>query len=414
MHEKFDIIRKNMKRCNLNKFFENITNDLPDGYKTNHKNITEFVFMGILNRMESLSEIVEYPTNVDICKDITNTGDADTVRNCLSDVNSNLQLMFNEFNKLIKRMIKHIDIDNITYTTKNNYKIIPMGLDGTDFFKSKTKTFNGNYIIRKYPTKNGESTFNVFNGSVISTVGTKLKMILDVEYEKKQDGSDKNDCELSVYKRLIKRINKFFKDHNKLVIVDALYSNSQFINNCLNNNIHSLIRLKDNASTIIEEAEYDFLHFGSTKKKSFDKSLKPFGKIHHVDVYKTINTTFCGTPLYVYKFIENGDIKHPMLCYTTCEMLSPYNVWFLMHKRWDQENIFADLTKQYHITHNYGGEAKELINLLTLIAYNIINILFTENENLIAIVNGAKNYKATFKYFVKENLTEYIFSNVFS
>ena len=126
---------------------------------------------------------------------------------------------------------------------------------------------------------------------------------------------------------------------------------------------------------------------------SFKKQLKPFTKFYNVEYFKTVNYTFCNYPLYLYKFIENDN--NIIYCYTTNENLTPFEVWYLMHHRWDEEETFNNITKNSNITHNYCSSAKELILTLQFIAYNCRSVFKIFHKNQIVIINRQPNLKAT-------------------
>ncbi len=79
----------------------------------------------------------------------------------------------------------------------------------------------------------------------MSLVGSSHDLVLDYEmYKCEIDFSKKNEGELNVSKRILKRVISQHKNFIDIKTYDALACNSKFIDHCIEEGVDTLIRVK--------------------------------------------------------------------------------------------------------------------------------------------------------------------------
>jgi hypothetical protein len=118
-----------------------------------------------------------------------------------------------------------------------------LSLDGTGYFSSQQ--IHCQSCLEKVNQKTGQVTYmHQMLGAAIVHPDHKEVFPLAPEPIQKQDGSNKNDCERSASKRLLRKIRQ---DHPRLkliVVEDALASNGPHVRELLDVNMHFLLGVK--------------------------------------------------------------------------------------------------------------------------------------------------------------------------
>ena len=255
-------------------------------------------------------------------------------------------------------------------------------VDGMELFSSKLKCCAG-CLTREV---NGEDEY--FHKAVVClTVGCDPHIALGVEMlGPKNDGSDKDEGEMTGVKRLLKNLYKNHHHFADVIVADALYMNAPFINLVKGIGMDVLVRAKDKKLNIVQDAlglfkgrESDH-EFNDTKKQVFawdDDSFHMAGCKENIRFLKF--EEFWTTP-------KGKEMRREAWCITTLNKnISAHTVWLIMRKRWDIENNgFRMLKTYFHADHNYvhGEGSNEKVLLFILIAFNLMELfLFRRLKN---------------------------------
>ena len=256
-------------------------------------------------------------------------------------------------------------------------------VDGVELFSSKVKCCDG-CLTRDL--KNGETEY--FHKAIVCmTVGSDPHIALGMEMlGPKNDGSDKDEGEMTGVKRLLKNLNKTHYHFADVITADALYMNAPFINLVKSIGMDVVIRAKDERLNIVKDALGLFKNrepahiFNDTKKRV---------EVWEDDGFKMEG---CNENIRFLRFIEHwvtpkGKTKsREAWCITTLNKgISAHTVWLIMRKRWDIENNgFRMLKTYFNADHNYvhGKDANEKILLFILTAFNLMELfLFRRLKN---------------------------------
>ena len=160
---------------------------------------------------------------IDAVRDIVkamNTSDVQNVHDCV--VNRAIE------NKVIRE------------STINGFRVA--AVDGVELFSSKVKCCEG-CLTREL--SNGETEY--FHKAVVCmTIGADPHIALGAEMLRpKNDGSDKDEGEMTGVKRLLKNLNRTHYHFTDVIVADALYMNAPFINAVKEIGMDAVVRAKD-------------------------------------------------------------------------------------------------------------------------------------------------------------------------
>ena len=247
-------------------------------------------------------------------------------------------------------------------------------IDGVELFSSKVKCCEG-CLTREVK---GEDEY--FHKAVVCmTVGSDPHIVLGMEMlAPKNDGSGKDEGEMTGVKRLLKRINREHYHFADVIVADALYMNAPFINLVKEIGMDVVVRAKDQRLNIVQDA------LGLFKNRPPDCEFKDTKK--HVFAWDedSFHMEGCKENIRFLKFEEHWEtpkgkkMNREAWCITTLNKgISAHTVWLIMRKRWDIENNgFRMLKTFFHADHNYvhGEGANEKILLFILTAFNLVEL----------------------------------------
>ena len=219
------------------------------------------------------------------------------------------------------------------------------------------------------------------------------------------DGSGKDEGELTGGKRLIEQLKKRHGHFADVIVADALYLNAPFINTLKENGLEGVIRLKDERRMIFQDAERLFKQ-DEGKKASFWKGKKK------IEVWDLSGFKMEGCPYklrvvrYHEQWEENGkETERFMWLVTTLEAADYRVLWEMMHRRWDiEENGFHQLKTYYHAKHCYCRDAVETIFNLIIIGFNVRELyLYRRSRNF---AGSGISRKSINRIFCDDLLTE--------
>lgn len=247
-------------------------------------------------------------------------------------------------------------------------------IDGTQTFNSDKKDCENCLSAFK---KGKEEKRNFHSSVVLSTIGEGAKLIIDFEqYKPGEDSATKDEGELTVAKRLIKRVSE---NHNKLidvVVYDAIACNSEWINTCIEAGIYSVVRVRSNNIESVREI-----------KKQVNKSdeVAVWTNVKGYEVVKVYEDTFnmnnVNKPLRFVKFLmKKSDGKRSQIMIITNSLDMELEILFkIIRARQDIENsIFHNLKTECGLEHCFvhGGNAIEAVLCLMFIASNYVQLFY--------------------------------------
>jgi hypothetical protein len=129
--------------------------------------------------------------------------------------------------------------------------LVVTGIDGTQTFNSDKKSCE--HCLKAF--KKGKIEQRNFHSSVVlSTVGQGSKLVIDFEpYRTGIDKAKKDEGELTVAKRLIKRVLENHKKLIDVVVYDAIACNKEWIKTCIEAGVETVVRVKNNNIESVRE-----------------------------------------------------------------------------------------------------------------------------------------------------------------
>lgn len=186
----------------------------------------------------------------------------------------------------------------------------------------------------------------------------------------RQDGQQKNDCELNAARRLLGWMKHNYPNERIIVVEDALYSNGPHIRQILENGWEFILSVKPDSHPLLFKLFESRRSKGAVKEKRFERQ----GLQHHFWFANDMPLNDTAADLRVnFLLYEQKDKKGKIsrFSWITSIPLSVANVEKVMRaarSRWKIENeTFNTLKNQgYHFEHNYGHGHQ---NLATVLAY---------------------------------------------
>lgn len=285
-------------------------------------------------------------------------------------------------------------------------------VDGVELFSSKVKCCEG-CLTREV---DGEDEY--FHKAVVCmTVGSDPHIALGMEMlGPKNDGSDKDEGEMTGVKRLLTNLHKTHYHFADVIVADALYMNAPFINLVKDIGMDAVVRAKDMRLNIVKDALGLFkkrkadCEFHDTNKRVLAWDEDNFymeGSAHNIRFLKFVE--YWTTP-------KGNEMSREMMCITTLPKgISAHTIWLIMRKRWDIENNgFRMLKTYFHADHNYvhGKDTNEKILLFILMAFNLVELfLFRRLKNFRELKMLRINVLSTiFDELYYQNVSEYFVS----
>ena len=169
-------------------------------------------------------------------------------------------------------------LTDFEFMRKNSMPYYLVAVDGTQYFSSK-KIHCPSCLIKKHRN----NTISYYHQALAAVlIHPKKKQVIPLATEGiiKQDGVDKNDCEVSAFKRLAKRLEK---EHPKLKMIicgDALYANGKTVKTLRQHKMSYILNVKPkgNRKLFGHVGEYErrqgFCHYNHRSKVIGDKVKK--------------------------------------------------------------------------------------------------------------------------------------------
>jgi hypothetical protein len=279
--------------------------------------------------------------------------------------------------KVFKILIRQCQKDRILedYRYMDDYYLL--SIDGTGYYHSKD-VFCKNCCTKKDKEGNIISYHHDVLTAAIVHPGLKTVLPLAPEFIIKQDGEDKNDCELNAAKRMIPRIKKEYPHLKITVLVDAIAGNAPYIQLLEKHNFQYII--------VVKEADHKYL-FDTFMNSSQEIHLKTLDNGNQA-IFRFANKIPLNksNPDCLVNFLtfeeHKKDGKVTKWAWVTNIKITGNNCISIMKGgrcRWKIENeTFNTLKNQgYNFEHNYGhgkNNLSTIFAMLMLLAFMIDQI----------------------------------------
>ena len=287
-----------------------------------------------------------------------------------------------------------------------------LSIDATQYFASNKN--NCNQCLNQ---KNSDGTIHYFHKLLCATiVHPHIKEVIPLLIEPIQnsDGKTKQDCEINAAKRLIPKLRELYPKLKIIVLADALYSNSPFIQLLKDNRMHFMIGVKPNSHKVLFN-EVELAKASKSTNKYFFEDNKntshSYEWLCNVPLNKAKNTH----KINYFEYKEEKKNKNFKGSWVTDLNINEENIvksTIASRSRWKIENNqFNNLKNQgYNFEHNYGHGKKNLsVNfaILMIVAFTIEQILkFTCKfyQKIRAFFTSTKEFFNNMRAFLKEHI----------
>jgi len=264
---------------------------------------------------------------------------------------------------------------------------IALVIDGTGCFESTVKHCDScSEILRD------EVTYYSYKLLVASVVNVKTHetIVVGLEPILKQDGKEKNDCEMNAAKRLLARIKSYNPWKRYCVLADGLYTGAPIIKQIKSYGWNAIITLTDETMDIYKVAD---CMFGNKKSdffytENFENNYMWYEKESLSAYWKALDV-----PIYVakreVKAIKNdGSVdknKPTRTCFfITTIPLNPTNVKKInrtQRARWGIENTtINNLKTKYYMKHVFVYNATGIVWAFASLAMNLFTVFKLRNK----------------------------------
>jgi Transposase DDE domain len=294
---------------------------------------------------------------------------------------------------------------------------VVVGLDGVELFESTKKCCD------QCLTREKEGITHYFHRGVgCMSVGSDPHILLGIEHlHPKQDGSDKDEGELTGSKRLLRRLHKEFHHFADVIVADALYANAPFVQEVKSIGMDAVIRIKNTRLNVVKDALGLFK--GRTADRQWEVSdtapkanrKKQRGRRVSVQAWdeEGFKMTGLDDPIRFIRFVETVTetvffggkpkpvtvVKEVWVITTLGRHVTAEVIWKMIHARWDIENNgFRELKTKWHIDHCFMHEPRaiEAIVMFIVLAFNLFQLY------LFRRVQGFRELRITQSLVVEE------------
>jgi len=262
-------------------------------------------------------------------------------------------------------------------------------IDGTGCFESTVK-HHDNCTEKKH----GEKTYYSYSLLVASVVNVKTHetIVVGLEPVLKQDGTDKNDCEMNAAKRLIARVQSYNPWKKYCVIADGLYTGAPIIEQIKSYGWEAIISLTDETRQIYEVAD---CRFGNKKNDVFYTENLENTYLWYEEESLSDYWESLSIPIYVGKRVvepikKNGSVNQDVpvrFCFFISTMALNGNNIKTINKahraRWGIENTSINNLKNiYYMKHIFVYKATGIVWAFASLAMNLYTIFKLRNKNI--------------------------------
>lgn len=260
-----------------------------------------------------------------------------------------------------------------------------LNLDGTGYFSSNT--LHSDACLQKVNSKTGEVSYSLHAVGAALVHPDKREVIpLCPEIIRRQDGSDKMDCERNAIRRWLEA---FRREHPHLKVIvneDALASNGPHIDDLEKYNCHYILGVKQGDHKFLFDHVDKAVEQGKVVEVAMADEIKPNIRHYFRIVYDApLNKSRQDRRVTLIEYWQENTKTGKVLRFSwiTDLDITPENVFLFMRgarARWKIENeTFNTLKNQgYNFGHNYGLGKKhlsEVFVLLMMLAFLVDQVL---------------------------------------
>ncbi len=325
------------------------------------------VLLGFLLRIQSFNELkykIKSNDFINIISRKMKLPQIDTIRDTLKVIDN--QGLYKMHRKIIKRAKRNKVFDKGTI---DGYRVV--AIDGTKLFGSYKKSCDECCTT----TARNKKTQYFHSAAFMSLIGKEPRLIIGFElYKGLEDSSKKVEGELTVAKRLLRRVAKEHKHTIDVVVYDALACNSNWINHCMANKVTPVIHVKDNNIRSIKEVKTkinksDLKELWQDEKRECE--VTAYEELFYMDEVTE--------PLRFVKFRKKTKTnRYSQVLMITSDFNIPLQTLYkMMHMRWDIENSLFNKLKTYSALEHcfvHHPNAIEAILYLLSIATNLTQL----------------------------------------
>lgn len=265
--------------------------------------------------------------------------------------------------------------------------LVVAGIDGVETFGSYKKDWENSYKtkikVKKYNEGKEEVEEREYHKQinlVAKIVGKRPGLVLGYEKITDKGKNGKQEYEPDVGIKLLTKIRKEYGRMIDVIVGDAIYLNKKFIQRLLKLDYHCILRLKENNTSIIENAEGVFKMLKPEEWKNKREVVNT--NIHQERKIKAWSDIFEyeGIKIRVVKFEERYNKtkkeKQVDIIYVISTNLdiSVKTINKIIHARWDIENNgFNELKNYWNMKHCFIAEenAIDVVIETIIMSYNI-------------------------------------------
>ena len=263
-------------------------------------------------------------------------------------------------------------------------KYYPIVLDGGEYFHSAQ--IHCPHCLRQRHA-NGEIHYShVVVGATVTRAGSHAILPLDVEEVRNTEGQEKQDCELTAAKRLVKRLRAEHRQLSMCIVGDDLYGHEPLIAELQTLRMHFVLVAKPTSHAALfaelEEREQRGECVHGTWEEGAGRHPHAFAYRSVADVPLTQSGTVRVNCLEVWEQRPDGTVGYHN-SWVTDLVVTPETVAAIVgigRSRWKIENEQFNVQKNhgYELEHNYGHGQQTLsmvfylLNLLAFLTHKLL------------------------------------------
>ena len=292
---------------------------------------------------------------------------------------------------IVNALLRSKMFDRFRYNNSLQLLVDATGLSSHDY------NLNGNCLTR---TKDGKTKYykyvleaKLVFGSIVISLDSEW-----IENTEMKNENDKQDCEVTAFKRMAERIKKNYPKYKFIITGDALYASKPMMDVCKNNEWFYIFNLKkDRLKNLYEDFMDNVNYENETTLKNYSLSSNLDYKGHKVCAFQYIEETEKKTT--IFNYVSNLEVTNRNIS----------EIVTMGRKRWKIENEGFNLQKNgtFAISHlcSRNDNALKIHYLFIQIAHIIRQLL--EFGSLLLKDMGLKTKKE-----ISFHITNKLISNV--